>query len=246
MAIIVPAERRIICHDHEDYSLPLSILQEEFLTSDDEEVMQALAAYRPRTKIKAGDFVMLEEVPIWLKNRPIQPRCWKVRFVITVYAYHLMLLVEHYGGKLGLDRAISLLESQPHPAPRDYRKPMVYGHGYPHGEYPDTAAWLPESMLRRTIYTETQMPWQDIVNEAGAEYRGFDTDQFKSRFVLDFAPDNYKQGSNLGRPFRAEEPLVHTLHFLGLGEMLEVPHIIGEPDRVRPLDRDHPIYNTED
>jgi hypothetical protein len=246
MAIIVPAERRIICHDYEDYSIPLTILQEEFLTSNDEELMQALTQYRPRTKIKAGDFVMLDEIPAWLKNRPILPRCWKVRFVITAYAYHLMQLVEHHGGQLGLDQAISFLEAQPYPAPRDYRKPMVYATGYPHGEYPDSAAWLPEPSLRRTIYKETQMAWFDIVNEAGAEYRGFDSEQFKSRFALDFAPDNYKDGNNLGRPFVAEEPLVNTLHFLGLGEMLEVPHVQGEPDRVRPLDRDHPIFDLKD
>jgi hypothetical protein len=246
MPIVHPKSRRVVCHDHEDYNVPVAILDEKMLTMDDEELMQAMARYKPRTRFKEGDFVILTEIPDHLRWRETLPRCWKVRFVVTYWSYNLMCITQS-GGAVTLSQAINILENHKalHGA-TEFRKPMIYAHGYPHGEYPDTAAWLPEAMLRRTVFKETTSPWQDIVEEARAPYLGYDTDKVPTRFVLEYAPRNYRSGENLQRPFIAEEPLVNTLYFAGLEEMLEVPYVIGEQDRVARIDEDHDIYIVDE
>jgi hypothetical protein len=245
MAIIVPTERRIICHNDEDYSLPINVLDERMLRIEDEELMMALAEYKPRTKFKENDFVILTSVPSYLRDRETLPRCWKIRFVITRWAYELMTVILQYGGAISVAQATTFLESMPSFDPRRMRDARIYAHGYPHGDHPDSTAWLPEALLRRTTFKETAMQWVNIVEEAGAKYRGYDTNNLPSRFVLDLAPDNYKDGANLRRPFVSEEPLVHTLcKHAGLDEILAVPYVIGEYDHVKQLDRDHDIFAT--
>lgn len=250
MPIVVPSQRNIVTSSDDEYVLPLSILQEQLLTSEDEEIMQALARHVPNTKIRAGDFVLLRTVPEWLsKNRRVVPRCWKVRFVISQYAWNLIRVVDLYGGKLGIDRAIALMEGNRNTSLREYRKPMIYAHGYPHGKYPNSAAWLPEDRLQRTIHAEDPMEWVEIVESAHAPYAGFDTEKFNTRFILDFEPDHYADGRNIGRPFDPEEPLVNTLYFGGLEEMMEIPFIFdGQPVSRQPrgIDQDHDIFVDED
>lgn len=246
MAIKLPAERRIICHDDESYTLPVAILDEQQLSLNDEEIIAAMAIYKPRTRFKESDFVILTQVPSWLRQKPTVPRCWKIRFIVTKWAFELIRVATRYGNdKITLHQAMAMLEQYKGFDEREYRNPMIYAHGYPHGEYPDSAAWLPEQLLRRTIYRESTMTWNHIIEEAGARYLGYDTEKIPTHFCLDLAPDNYSDGSNLGRPFVPEEPLVNTLHFVGLGEMLEVPYIIGERDRVKQLDEDHDIYDED-
>jgi hypothetical protein len=243
MSIVIPCERRIICHDDESYTLPINILDPRQLTEYDEELIAAMAEYRPRTSLREGDFVILTEIPYWLRKRETLPRCWKVRFVITSWAYDLMKLVVQYGQAMSIVEAkLMLRTAASRQSLYDPRGPMVFGHGYPHGKYPDTAEWLPERALRRTMFQETTMPWQEIVAEAGAEYRGYDSDL--GHFLLDFAPDNYAGGSNIGRPFVKEEPLVNTLYLAGLEEMLELPYVIGDRMRIKELDRDHEVFNA--
>lgn len=243
MGIVIPTERRIICADDESYTLPINILDERALTEFDEELLLAMAEYKPRTKLREGDFVILTEIPEWLRTKPILPRCWKVRFVVTYWAYDLMKVAYQYGGAMSVSQAKSMLRQgslrQRH---YDPRTPMVFGHGYPHGMYPDSAAWLPERALRRTLFRENAMPWWEIVHEAGSQYRGYDEEL--GRFLLDLAPDNYAGGTNIGKPFVKEEPLVDTLHFAGLEELLEIPYVIGEHRRIKEIDRDHDIFNV--
>jgi hypothetical protein len=245
MAIVIPTERRIICADDESYSLPVNILDERMLTMRDEELIEAMAMYKPRTRLKEGDFVILTDIPSYMHSREVLPRCWKVRFVVTYWAYDLMRMSAAYGGAISITEARFMLERAAGHNAYDFRRPMVFGHGYPHGEYPDTAEWLPERLLRRTVFREETMPWVEIVHEAGARYLGYDAEQIATRFVLDLAPDEYKNGSNLGRPFKQEEPLVNTLHFAGLGEMLEVPYVVGERHRIREIDRDHDMFTND-
>jgi hypothetical protein len=243
MSIIVPTERRIICSNDESYSLPINILgNEHTLSLHDEDLIAEMAKFRPRTRLREGDFVLLTSVPHYLKYRRILPRCWKVRFVVTRWAYELMSITLQHGGTLTLDHAKQQLERFSRMRPQDVRTPMIFAHGYPHGQYPDSAAWLPWELVRRTTFRELAMPWPEIVEEAGANYLGYDSDKLPTRFVFDVAPDNYAHGDDIGRPFRAEEPLVHTLHYAGLDEMLDLPFIVGERQRIREIDRDHDIF----
>lgn len=245
MTIIVPKERRILCADDETYSLPINIL-DEHLSLADEELLMAMTEERPRTRFREGDFVMLTRVPPYLASkREIVPRCWKIRFIVTRFAYELWATFLHYGGALSPTQCEQLVENSPQFAPEHRWLPLIYAHGYPHGEYPDSTAWLPHTLLRRTIFNEHTMEWTSIIEEAGADYKGYDTNEINGHISLDLSPDNYRSGSNIGKPFRIEEPLMNVLCLhQGMEEQLRVPYITGHQDRVKPMDRDHDIFDA--
>ncbi len=248
MPLVIPVERRIICFDDESYSVPVEILDERMLTMEDEELIEALALYKPRCIFKQEDIVELTGVPKHLENRELVPRFWKIRFVITRWAHHLASLALQYGGGITLSQATHMLEKH-HDlgSESSKREAMIYAHGYPHGEYPDSTAWFLPHHLKKTLLRENQMTWPAIVDEAKAEYLGYDTSKFPARFCLDLAPDNYSDGRNLERPFMPEEPLVNSMYDLGLEEMLHIPFMRNERDKVRKLEEDHDIYvYTED
>ena len=241
--IYIPDEPRIVCPSDPDYELPISIVDATGLTQNDEELIQAMAQHRPKTKFKPGDLAYIKEVPYTLKSRsPIIPQVWKIRFVITAWAYELMCLAVNHGGDLGMDRAISLLEMQRFDETQN-RKPVIYAHGYPHGYYPNTAAWIPERALRRLIYREPNARWQQVIEEAGSRFYGYDKDRIPTSFAFPIAPDDYSHGANIGRPFRHEEDVTHTACLGGLEEHLFVPLRIGSSKRPPRLDDDHDVFS---
>jgi hypothetical protein len=195
--------------------------------------------------LRSGDICELKEVPIALRRRyNVLPRFWEVRFVISGWAFEAMAAALRYGGEIGMDRLFALIMEQRGFHASQYRTPVVYAHGHPHGKNPDSAVWLPERALRKTIVREAIQPWQSVIEHAGARYAGYDPDKLPTRFHFSLAPDNYADGSNLGRPFDYEEATAQTMHLLGLGELYDVPLIIGgKKTAVRPIDRDHDVYS---
>lgn len=252
----IPTTRSIYNIDEPKYSVPVNVIDEQMISMHDEEIMAAMALYTPRTRFKTGDIVMLEYIPGHLRDpqypgyKPLIPRCWKVRFVITAWAYDLMRLAERVGGQLNIEEARMMLENAAgFHQQYDYRKPMLYCHGYPHGEYPDSAAWLPERCLRPMKLREPNEIWPEIVEEAKAHYVGYDPDRHPTLYVLDLAPDDYRSGKNLDRPFVAEEPMVDVLHFAGFEEELKIPLPVS-PQEVRridrPVDPDHDLFGYQE
>lgn len=242
-SIYIPEEPKIVCPEDPDYELPISIVDPRGITENDEELIQAMAQHSPKTRFKAGDLGYLREVPFNLRTRnAVIPRIWKVRFVITAWAYELLATAMNHGGNIGMDRALSLLEHINF-NPMHTKKPMIYAHGYPHGVHPATAAWIPERALRRLVFREQNMPWYGVLEEAGANFYGYDTDKIPTSFHFSLAPDDYRSGSNIGKPFHHEEDVTHLLASNGLEEHMFVPIILGEKKRPT-LDPDHDVFGT--
>lgn len=242
--LLVPQEQRVVCPNDPDYELPISIVDPTGFTENDMELVQAMAMYSPRSTFKAGDLAYITDIPMHIKHRHrIIPRIWKVRFVISAWAYELCAIAMQHGGNLGMDRAISLLEDQKL-SREQYRKPVIFAHGYPHGKYPRTAAWLPERTIKKFIYREPNAPWQTIVEEAGAKYIGYDPSRVETSFMFSLAPEDYGSGSNIGRPFQHEEAVTHAMCSSGLEETLFIPIILGEKSKVRDLDPDHDSFGS--
>jgi hypothetical protein len=247
MSIVLPKERRIICSDDEDYTIRINVLSPYGLTEEDEELLHLLSLYTPRCKFREGDIALLTHVPEYMKKgRTKLPKFWKVRFVITRWAWDLVKVATHYGSTLSAEQAMTLLENFKHYEKNEKREPLIFGHGYPHGKNKGLVTWLPYQYLRQTIHSEPTEPWEGIVHEFSAEYAGYDDNEIKRSFHWDLEPNNYHDGRNLDHPLVAEEPLVQKLYMAGLGSHLESPYIIGEPDRLRPIDRDHDVFAHEE
>lgn len=247
MPIVIPVERRIILGDDEEFSLPLNILHSEGTTEWDETLLDIMSMYKPRTRFREGDIVMLLEVPRYLAlRREVIPRLWKIRFIITAWAWDLLGHVVTHRGALSPDQAVTMLEAKKDLEDTEWRRPLIFAHGYPHGEYNNSAAWLPESYLKRTIKNEARQAWRPIVEELQAEYRGYDTTSLPTRFYLDLEPNDYKSSRSLHRPLVAEEPVVQALHTSGLGPWLEIPYISNERDKLKAIDPDHDVFSKEE
>jgi hypothetical protein len=199
--------------------LPIQIVDPNSLTLSDEELLVAMSEHPPATKFKAGDLAYLHEAPPYLRNtRKLLPRMWQVRFIISQWQHELMTLVQTQAVH-GIDHAITLLDQQGFPEAK-FRKPVLYCHAFPHGMYPDSAAWLPERVLRRVTFRESNQAWMTILDEAKAPFVGYDTTGMLAPYTYDLAPDLYSKGENLGRPFSFEEATVHTAALLGMEEVL--------------------------
>lgn len=241
--IYVPEEPRIVCPSDPSYELPISIVDKRCLTQNDEELIQAMAQHRPKTKFRPGDIGYLREIPFNLKRKSnTLPHLWRVRFVITAWAYELMATAMRFGGNIGMDRAIALLEKSGYDYSQN-RKPMIYAHGHPHGTWPNTAAWIPERVLQRMMFNLPNRPWVDEVTDAGAEFYGYDSEKIPTAFTLSLAPDDYSHGSNLGRPFEYEEAITHQMCLSGLEEHLFVPLRAEPTKRPAALDPHHDVFS---
>jgi hypothetical protein len=108
--------------------------------------------------------------------------------------------------------------------------------------YPNTAAWLAEWNLKRLVLRDPIQPWRGIVEEAGAQFYGYDSSTLPQPYTFELAPDDYSHGSNLGRPFMHEESNVETLCISGLEDHLFDPIVIGRKRKLRRLDQDHDIF----
>jgi len=242
MPIVIPEIRRIICSDDEQYKLPINIMSTKLLTLHDELLIQEMTRYRPATRIREGDVLYLKEVPLWMwKKREEVSRWWKVRFVASYWAYHIMDLATKVGGGVTLDHAVKLLEGASNHVRGNASMPMVFATSYPHGENPNTAEWMPVELLKRTTLYEPVQHWKPLVEEFKTAYRGYEL-RPDLAFHFDLEPDAYSKGVNLKRPLRAEEPLVHDMYAQGFEHSLHIPYKKAEADKLRAIAADHDAF----
>lgn len=229
----------------EEYS-PIRILKD--VTEAELGLISAMDEYPPRTKFSPGDLATLRRAPTHLRMRAIKntdglvPTFWKIRFVVSRWAYELHNLA--YMNTMGYERAVRVLLEESNLDEKSWRVPMIYAHGYPHGMYPDSAAWLPEYSLKRVSLAEANADWELILDEAKAPFLGYDSGGVGSQILLDYAPDLYSNGENLGAPFSHEEATFQTAAIIGLEEAMVVPqHYASIGDHHPLLVPDHDIYD---
>ncbi len=227
-----------------EYELPIVLVDPMSITPADEEIMSTLAEYAPRTKYKRGDLAMLKgEIPTKMRMTFDKiPRVWEVRFVVSKWAMEAMLTLHSRIDVQGPDHLRSIISSHGGLPESRFDQPMIYAHGYPHGLYPNTAAWLSEWSLKRLAFRDPIQPWRNIVEEAGANFYGYDASSLRKPYNFELAPDDYSHGSNLGAPFVHEEENVETLCLSGFEEQLFDPIIIGQKRKLRRIDEEHPVF----
>jgi hypothetical protein len=237
-------QTQIIASPTSEYELPIVLIDPRSITPQHEELLSTLAEYAPRTRFKRGDLAMLRgEVP--KKVAMVQdriPRVWEVRFVVSKWAMEAMLTLHSRLDVNGADHLRAMIESHGGLPEYQYEQPVIYAHGYPHGMYPNTAAWLGEWNLKRLVLRDPIVAWRNVVEEAGASFYGYDSNGLTQPFHFEVAPDDYSHGSNLGRPFLHEEPNVESLCISGLEEYLFDPIVLGQRRRMKKIDRDHDIF----
>jgi hypothetical protein len=230
--------------DDPQYGMPLVVMDSRFLTPHDEELMLALSQYSPRTRFKPGDLAMLDgAVPKKLVvTQEKIPRVWEVRFVVSRWAMEAMLTIHSKLDVHGIDHLFEIIRSHGGLPQHTYNSPVIYAHGYPHGIYPNTAAWLSDWNLKKLAIRDPIVGWHEIVEEAGAPFLGYDTSGLVAPFQFEVAPDKYSVGNNLKHPFMHEEPGVHTLCTMGFEEQLFDPIVVGSNRRLKPIAKDHDIF----
>jgi hypothetical protein len=205
--------------------LPINIIDPRAMTEADANMIAAMAEHPPHTKFKAGDLCYITEAtPYQRHSSRLIPRMWQIRFIISAWQHELMRLVHSHnlGTIQGIDHAVALLEQQGFYATK-YTRPIMYCHAFPHGIYPDSAAWIHERNLKLIPFRELNQPWTNILDEARAPFMGYDSKGLVAPYTYDLAPDLYKNGENLDRPFSFEEATVHTAALLGLEEIMFRP-----------------------
>jgi hypothetical protein len=239
-----------------DYTLPLNIIDPSGLTPSDGEFIDLMLEHQPKTSLKEGDIVKLKEVPPYVRSRlnmqrRLIPVFWKVRFIVSAWAFEVHNLAHHYPDSVaGIDHAVAMLESQGQLPEDRYTKAVVYAHAMPHGMWPDTAFWFPRRVLKKVTFREMNPGWPTVLDEAKAPFVGYDDEQIARPFIFDMAPDLYGDGENIGKPFEHEEETVHTMCLLGME-----PFLLGDyADGVDPyyfserkplIDPEHDIFEKK-
>jgi hypothetical protein len=245
MSLYIPGQRTI--RQGGNYALPLQILDADRFTADDALLLDLMLDHKPRTSLEPGNIVQLVQVPPRLQGGLHRtglaghlPAFWKVRYVLSLWAWSILRAANERTAPT-IDALITEVEHEL--PPHAYRRPMVYAHGYPHGAWPDSATFFAERHLRRVCINDGDIndlvEWPVVLDEAKASFHGYDTSAFHTAFHLDLAPDHYREGENIGRPFDHEAAAFDTACVLGLEEKMMVPtpvHLIGNP---RWLDPDH-------
>lgn len=235
------------------------------LTPEEEIALWTMDRYMPNTRFKPGDHFMLKNaIEKHLHYRRPIPSTWEVRFVISAWAYEIYSSwqVETTGSGHGFG-IVPLVQSNITPEsnyiiaeliedeivsngilhPSDYTLPVVYAHGWPHGAFPDTAAWFfRHKDLVKLNLTDTSQPWDELLQEFKTPYLGYETDGHMN-FSLDIAPDHYAGGVSKRAPLLHEEASFHTACLLGLEEYIMTP--ISADKLTRPLlDVHHDVFAT--
>lgn len=201
------------------------------LTPDEEQLLTALERVPPATGWAKGDIGILSRIPRSLQHHELLPRYWHVRFVISKWCYLAFakavelkrngdweLAIEHYGDILAALKELVDVKNV-----GGMSAAVLYAHGYPHGRYPDTAAWFVPQHLRRMPFRLMDERWEHVLDEAKAPFVGHDPLLTSTGVCLDLAPAQYSIGENIGAPFTFEEGLFHDMALLGHEEGAMTP-----------------------
>jgi hypothetical protein len=227
---------KFVGYDYQEHPLPIRVFSdsEEDMVNN-EILMQLITMYPPKTIYRPGMLANLTRAPDALRNglRKLHgqlPRLWKVRYVISLWGYAVMLEAQtgSYTTDEGVILSDHLVDSIERNLPRHkWRNPLVYAHAMPHGMYPASTYYLPERSLSpiTTVIDgrpHEQPTWEEITDEAKTHFLGYDLGNHQVGLGFDMAPDDYDSGEAIG-VFRHEEPTVQTLHILGYEQELMVP-----------------------
>lgn len=240
--ILRPSTSRIATPS--DYELPVVLIDPNSITPQDEELLQALAEYAPATKFRRGDLAILEgEIPNRLRmDFELIPRVWEVRFVISKWAFEAMLALQTRPDITGTDHLHALLERSKGLDKYQYEAPVIYAHGFPHGVYPNSVAFLRDYNLKRLTMRDPTQPWRTVVEASGAPFHGYDASSIPRPFSFELAPDQYRSGDNIKHPFGWEEPNVEALCAAGFEDVLFDPVVLNRKRKVKAIDRDHDLF----
>lgn len=203
------------------HEMRIQVLNPAGMTPEDAAFVDLLAKYPPRTNFASGDLAMLLEVPRHLSGEGPYPNIWEVRAVYSRWQFTLHNLVHQSGGMF--DWAITQIEVARRLPPNRYREAVVYAHAFPHGEWPSSAEWFPESCLKRLVLKAPTEDWHPILDEFSSPFVGYDEKSFGSGIVFDLAPDIYADQRAKTRPLGFEEDAFHKACLLGLEEHCMVP-----------------------
>lgn len=240
---------------HNEYKLPIKLIGEDGdYRHDDEMLLDLMLEHPPETKLWEGDVVKLKEVPPLVRNRFREsglglPVFWKVRYVVSKWAFELHSIAHSFEHELDSSQ-LSALMSESELRPDMYGDALVYAHALPHGMWPDSANWFPARSLRKIVIREENPDWEIVLDEAKAPWLGINTDFLGRPFVWDMAPDLYRDGENVGRPFDHEEATINTMCSLGMEDFLLGDHsAVGEhyfEEYSRPMiDPEHDIFEND-
>lgn len=209
-----------------EYSLPVTTLRE--LDETELAFYATMSRYQPDTQFRVGDLAIVHRLPSYLRAQGHDrlPTYWQVRMVVSLWTYESWSL----GNALRLDGrwsdAIAAYNNDFDAMMRDMssipswkaKKAVIYAHGFPHGMWPNTAAWFFDGHLTRDYLRSTNEEWELILDEAHTPYVGIAPEAAMNGFALDLAPDRYGDGHKLHRPFSFEENAFHSLSCLGSEE----------------------------
>lgn len=214
------------------------------LTDRELHYLWLMKEHPPDSRLKHGDICYLQRATPRLYHSPFfrehgVPRFWKVQFVVSAYQFelHNAMQLTPFDG----DQAITYLDS----AGFDFdqaREPVVYAHGFPHGDNPNTAMWFPEGALRKLCLRTADVDWEPVLDEFQTPFYGYDTHALPGRFTLDMAPDRYAKGLRIGGPLSHEEPTFDTMATLHLESAMmtkEDPRVIRAYADVDP---EHDVF----
>ncbi len=246
-----PRIRGSVTPSKSEYRLPIEIVDPNGLTLEDAEFLDAMMEYEPHTNLRPGDLAYLTECPPYLRSKlrlegRLVPLMWKVRFIVSAWAHELHNMAHAIPDRIvGVDHAFALVEESSLD-PKRYNHAVIYAHAMPHGQWPDTSCWFPNRCFRKVVVRDPNHDWPVVLDEAKAPFLGYDTDRIMRPFVWQMAPDLYRDGENVGKPFAHEEAAIHTACLLGMEPLLlgdlssgVDPYYVGSP---RALDPDHDIF----
>ncbi|RLA42158.1 MAG: hypothetical protein DRQ64_00250 [Gammaproteobacteria bacterium] len=222
----------------------LRLQQLNDLSDRDHDYLRLMERHPARTEFKHGDICYLQRITPRLLENPYFsehgiPRFWKVQFVVSTYQFELHNAMQSTG--FGGDQAVAYLDS----VDFDYdncrsQAPVIYAHGFPHGDNPNTAEWFSEKVLKRMCLRTQDVDWEPVLDEFKTPFYGYDKNLIQAGFALDMAPDHYADGLNLRRPLRHEEDAFEIAASMGLEERMMTredplaidPHSVDPDDEV--------------
>jgi hypothetical protein len=214
------------------------------LSDREHQFLWMMQEYPPESQLQHGDICYLDHVSPRLLHNPhfVEfgfPRFWKVQFVVSAYQFEMHNAMQNTG--FGGDQAYTYLDA----GGFDFRRanePVVYAHGFPHGDNPNTTQWFPETCLRKLCLRTEDVDWEPVLDEFRTPFHGYDHGSLRGGFVLDMAPDRYAEGLHLGGPLSHEEPTFHAAASVGLEAAMmtkEDPRLIRTYTDVDP---DHDVF----
>jgi hypothetical protein len=210
----------------QDYVLPAHT--HRVLQDSEVAFLEALDAHKPQSEFRVGDLAIIHKMPSYLRTRDadLAPCYWQVRMVISLWTYEAWALgnalrldgrwdegLRHFDGDV-----YKMLQHFSSIPSYKAKKAVIYAHGFPHGMWPNTAAWFFDGHLTRDFLRSGNEDWELILDEAHTTYVGLAPEAVMNGISLDLAPDLYGSGEKLQRPFSFEESAFHTLSCFGAEE----------------------------